>query len=163
MKRIILVLTIALLGLTACKSGSKTSGEVTETKNELRWYDWNEGYKLAAKKNKLVLIDLYTDWCGWCKKMDRDTYTDKEVISTINKDFVAVKLNPEKTDMKYKLDTFNLSGYQMQNLLTNGRRTGFPTTVFFNPRLNQVLLAQAGYMDPENFKTLLNQVTSNKK
>ena len=39
-----------------------------------------------------MIIDLYTDWCGWCKVMDRNTFTDSDVISHINNNFVAIKL-----------------------------------------------------------------------
>jgi thiol:disulfide interchange protein len=47
---------------------------------ELTWYGWNEGYAKALKEGKIVLVDAYTDWCGWCKKMDRDTYTNPTII-----------------------------------------------------------------------------------
>jgi len=38
--------------------------------NELTWNDFDSGYKLAKKKKKIMLVDVYTDWCGWCKVMD---------------------------------------------------------------------------------------------
>lgn len=129
---------------------------------ELKWYDWNEGYPLAAKKGKLVLVDIYTNWCGWCKKMDNETYKDKDVMKALEKNFVIVKLNPEKTDVVYKVDTLSLTGYQLLNVLTNGQRTGFPTIVVVNPRLNQVIHAEAGYQDPSAFKQTIEKVLANK-
>jgi thiol:disulfide interchange protein len=51
--------------------------------SELKWYGWNEGYPLAKKEGKLILVDAYTDWCGWCKKMDRDTYANADVIKNL--------------------------------------------------------------------------------
>jgi uncharacterized protein YyaL (SSP411 family) len=129
---------------------------------ELKWYDWNEGYPLAAKKGKLVLVDIYTNWCGWCKKMDNETYKDKEVMKTLEKNFVIVKLNPEKTDVTYKVDTLSLTGYQLLNVLTNGQRTGFPTIVILNPKQNQVIHAEAGYQDAAAFKQTIEKVLANK-
>src|SRR4051812_21578649 len=63
--------------------------------DKLVWYGWNEGYEKAIKENKIVLVDAYTDWCGWCKKMDRDTYANPEVIKKLNQHFIAIKFNPE--------------------------------------------------------------------
>ena len=42
-----------------------------------------------------MIIDLYTDWCGWCKVMDRNTFTDSDVISHINNNFIAIKFDAE--------------------------------------------------------------------
>jgi len=57
--------------------------------------DFKEGLEAAARDNKLVLIDVYTDWCGWCKRLDRDTYTNRSVIELLNSQFICVKLNAE--------------------------------------------------------------------
>src|SRR5882724_3751670 len=78
--------------------------------------DWQTSYDTAlakAKKdNKIVMIDLYTDWCGWCKKLDKDTYGDKDVEAKLTKGFVAVKLNPEKSAENAKLSQrFGTRGY----------------------------------------------------
>lgn len=141
-----------LIGLTAILFSFKPKGN-----EEVTWYDWNTGYPLAAKENKLILVDVYTNWCGWCKKMDRDTYSDKDIAGTLNKQFIAIKLNPEKTDVTYKIDTLTLNGYQLMNVLTQGERSGFPTTVILNPRLNQVLHKEAGYQDAPALKQTLNE------
>ena len=122
---------------------------------EMKWYDWNEGYALAHKKNKLILIDVYTAWCGWCKKMDKDTYENEEVVAQINKNFVPVKLNPELKNMTYKVDTMKLNGFQLLDALTNGQRSGYPTIIILNPKINQILQAQAGYQDAAQFKKTL--------
>jgi len=78
--------------------------------------DWQKNYDTAleqAKKGKkLVMVDIYTDWCGWCKKLDRDTYSDKDVQAKLAKDFIAVKVNPEKSAAGQKLQQqFGARGY----------------------------------------------------
>jgi thioredoxin-related protein len=69
--------------------------------------DWEHNFERAlqhAQKNKkLVMVDLYTDWCGWCKKLDREVYKDKKVEETLAKHFVSVKINPEATASGAKL------------------------------------------------------------
>jgi thioredoxin-related protein len=64
----------------------------------IKWLKYDEGMKLAAKTNKPMIIDFYTDWCGWCKKMDKTTYADPNIIKYINRAFVAVKVNAESRE-----------------------------------------------------------------
>jgi uncharacterized protein YyaL (SSP411 family) len=129
----------------------------TNTDKELKWLDWNTGYPLAKKTNKIILLDAYTDWCGWCKKMDRDTYTDPIIISALNKDFIIIKFNPEIADVQYDLDGVKISGRELYSQLTQGKSTGFPTTYFIQPNKKQIQLA-AGYLGPEDFLKILDQI-----
>ena len=129
----------------------------TNTDKELKWLDWNTGYPLAKKTNKIILLDAYTDWCGWCKKMDRDTYTDPKIISALNKDFIIIKFNPEIADVQYDLDGVKISGRELCSQLTQGKSTGFPTTYFIQPNKKQIQLA-AGYLGPEDFLKILDQI-----
>jgi thiol:disulfide interchange protein len=74
--------------------------------------DFDKAVASAKKDGKLVVVDLYTDWCGWCKKLDRDVYSDPKVIQKLAKDFVAVKINPEKTARARQLaQQFGTRGY----------------------------------------------------
>lgn len=123
---------------------------------ELKWLDWNTGYPLAKKQNKIILVDAYTDWCGWCKKMDRDTYTNQEIIDLLNKDFIVIKFNPELTDIVYNLDGKNITGRELFGQLTQGKSTGFPTTYFIQPNKKQIQVA-AGYLGPDDFKKVIEQ------
>src|SRR5947208_2217242 len=62
------------------------------------WRSWNTGLAAAAGSGKPVLVDVYTDWCGWCRRMDRDTYSRTEVSDYLNRHFVAVRLNADSDD-----------------------------------------------------------------
>ena len=116
---------------------SFTSFKIKPKDAELKWYDWNEGYKLAAKKNKLVLVDIYTSWCVWCKRIrNHDTYSDAGILNQINKDFIPVKFNPEEKNIVYKVDTNSLNGPELLNLLTNYQPSGYPTIVVLYPKKN---------------------------
>jgi uncharacterized protein YyaL (SSP411 family) len=125
------------------------------TENEgLKWYDWNEGYALAVKKNKILIVDIYTDWCGWCKRMDRDTYSKKSIIDMINKDFIAVKFNPEKPNSDYTIEGAKYNNSQLFTMLRNNQSVGYPTTVFLFTD-NKKIYLQSGYQDETNFKKIL--------
>jgi uncharacterized protein YyaL (SSP411 family) len=128
----------------------------------LRWYQWNEGYPLAQKEGKIILVDAYTDWCGWCKKMDRDTYSNPAIIETLNKDFIAIKFNPELRDSVYKVDSVTYTASDFFNQLTRGERTGFPTTYFINP-IKRSLFIDPGYHDAATFSGVLKQVLKDYK
>ncbi|MBI4535038.1 MAG: DUF255 domain-containing protein, partial [Ignavibacteriae bacterium] len=72
-------------------------------KEDLKWRTFNQGVNEAKKKQKKVLIDVYTDWCGWCKRMDVQTYADKSVASYLNEKYVVIKLNAESNKkLSYK-------------------------------------------------------------
>ena len=80
MKKIIITSLIALLAF----------GNISMKKaDEIKWLGFNEGYALAKKKNKIMLVDVYTDWCGWCKRMDRDAFAKNDISSIVSKDYVA--------------------------------------------------------------------------
>lgn len=133
-----------------------SSFSISSDSTELKWLDWNTGYPLAKKQNKIILVDAYTDWCGWCKKMDRDTYTNKEIIKILNENFVVIKFNPELEDIIYDLDGNKISGRELFGQLTQGKSTGFPTTYFIQPNKKQIQIA-AGYHGPDDFKKILEQ------
>jgi thioredoxin-related protein len=78
--------------------------------------DWEHNYdtalEKAKKENKLVMVDVYTDWCGWCKKLDKDVYADPKVGERLTKSFVTVKINPEKSLRAAQLaKQFGTKGY----------------------------------------------------
>ena len=124
-----------------------------DTPSELIWYDWNEGVEKARKERKIALIDTYTDWCYWCKVMDRETYSKANIIELINRDFVPIKFNPE-LDKKYINGNDTLSGRQLLGALSGGNSTGYPTTYFYLTKTN-IMYQEAGYIEPVKFESLL--------
>ncbi len=122
----------------------------------LKWEDWNTGYKRGIAENKIILVDAYTDWCGWCKKMDKDTYSDPEIIKKINKNFVAIKFNPE-LDKTYYIDSTSYTGRELHAMLSKEYRTGYPTTYFILPQNNKLFI-NPGYEDPARFSATLDKM-----
>ena len=139
-----------------------SSSIMAQTNASPNWQEWNEGYEKAVKENKIILVDAYTDWCGWCKKMDRDTYAKPEIIEFIGKHFVPIKFNPEIKDRKYKIDGQEYSGEQLYNILTQGNSTGFPTTYYLYPAKKK-LFFDSGYKGPADFMQVLKSAVEEDK
>lgn len=124
-------------------------------KEKVNWITMAQLNELYAKDPKPVLIDIYTDWCGWCKEMDRTTYKNDKLASFINEHFYAVRFNAETQEninFNNKVYKYNAQ-YRTNELaiyLTAGR-LAFPTTVFMNGTDAQPA-PLAGYMKPRQME-----------
>ena len=65
---------------------------------KIKWLTWEEAVELNEQTPKKIFVDVYTDWCGWCKRMDKTTFQDPEVIKYMNEHFYAVKMDAEMKD-----------------------------------------------------------------
>ena len=127
-------------------------------KEKIRWISFEEAEKLSKEKPLPILVDVYTDWCGWCKVMDKKTYAHDSVAKYINQHFYAIKFNAEsKTPVQWKGKTYSfMPQYKMHSLaieLLKGE-AGFPTTVIIpiDPADPQAI---PGYLQPKDMHTLL--------
>lgn len=154
MKKIAIILSafIVVLGLFAFKPQAE----------EVKWLNFNDGYKLAKKKNKIMLVDVYTDWCGWCKRMDRDTYAKPGIVNALNKDYVVVKFNPEVTGVTYSYNGKTYDGPGLAGAISNNSISGYPTTVFINPKSHKTKL-EVGYKNEADMSVILVDIQKNLK
>jgi thioredoxin-related protein len=139
---------LVLLFATFILTNSFKAGE------EIKWVDFNTGYATAQKKNKIMLVDVYTDWCGWCKVMDKETYAKSEIAGIINADFVAIKFNPEVANASYTYNGNTYNGKQLEQAISNSRIRGYPATMFMNTKNNKSTLI-SGFKTVDEFKVIL--------
>jgi uncharacterized protein YyaL (SSP411 family) len=130
----------------------------SDSKDKINWISFEETEKRMKEKPLPILIDVYTDWCGWCKVMDKKTYANDNVAAYINQHFYAVKFNAESRDpIQWKGKTYTFQPqYKMHGLaieLLKGE-AGFPTTVFIpvDPSDPQPV---PGFLQPKDMHTLL--------
>lgn len=117
------------------------------------WRGWDAGLSEAARTGRPVLVDVYTDWCGWCKRMDRDVYARPEVQQYLASRFVMVKLNAESGEAA----RYQGKAYTARTLAARFGVSGYPTTIFLNGK-GEHLGNVPGYFPPSRFLLLLRYI-----
>ncbi len=122
----------------------------------IKWYDFEEAVELCKKQPKKIFIDVYTDWCGWCKVYDRNTFGDPEIAAYMNRYYYPVKLNAETMDtIRFQGHVFTNPGqgrrstHMLAASLLQGKMS-YPSVVFMDEKF-QLLHVQSGYLAPEQF------------
>ena len=72
--------------------------ENAEPPSLVKWMTFKEAFEANKKTPKPFLIDVYTDWCGWCKRMMATTYSNPAIAAYVNQNFYPVKFNAETKD-----------------------------------------------------------------
>ncbi len=129
----------------------------------IKWYTIQEAEKLMKQSPRQLFIDTYTDWCGWCKKMDKDTFTNPVIADILNNKFYPVKFDAEGSEaitflgQKFINDGKAGKAHQLAVALLSGQLS-YPTVVFLNiqedgmPAVSPV----PGYKEPKEMEMLLN-------
>lgn len=116
------------------------------SENTLPWKSFNEGFAEAKKQNKKMLIDVYTDWCSWCKKMDSQTYADKTVAKYLKERYVLVKLNAESAKKLFYKD----KEYTEREFSAAFGISGYPATLFLKSD-GEAITIYPGFADAKRF------------
>lgn len=126
----------------------------------IRWYSLEEALELQKRDPKPILIDLYTDWCGYCKRLDAYTFSNKEIVRYISSTFHAVKFNAEQREsITYSGHEFKNSGegarspHELAVALTGGKLS-YPTLVYLAPD-SQLITSVPGYYSPSQLEPIL--------
>jgi thioredoxin-related protein len=143
MKRVLL-LAISLLTihpLVHARKEPPAGKTVAQPAEEIHWItSIDELQAKMAEQPRKVLVDMYTGWCGWCKKMDAETYTNPSLVKYVNNNFYAVKLDAERKDTinfqgkqfffapEYRTNGFALE--LLKDMLSKGGQLSYPQTVF---------------------------------
>ena len=141
------IIALLAIGVVACNSGEKKPAETTKTTAEgefaVRFVNGNfsEAQAQAKSAEKMMLVDVFADWCVPCKKLDRAVFKDPESGNFINHHFVSVKIDGEKGEGPEIMDRFNITGY--------------PTILVLDADGNEIDRI-VGFGEKQEFLTILN-------
>lgn len=148
LKPLLLFCLIALCAATTKRTGNE----------KVQWLQFKDVAVKVKEQDKPILIDLYTDWCYWCKVMDKKTYSNKKVIEYINEHFYSARINAETKDIfTWKDKTYNYNtNYKINDFslfLTYGRAS-FPTTIIIADSTAAPIPVE-GFLEPKELEKIL--------
>ena len=144
---------LLLVGLIAAVP-ARAQAPADAQEKQVQWLDWNAGMELAQRSGRPVLVDVYTDWCGWCKRMDRDVYANPEVREYLSSRFVTIKLDAEAADpARYQGKTYTSTTLADERFKINS----YPTTIFLKSN-GQHSTTVPGYVPAERFLMVLRYI-----
>lgn len=131
-----------------------------DAQHMVNWMSMEEAIKQNEIEPKKIVVDIYTDWCGWCKKMEKVTFQEEHISNYLNDNYYAVKFDAEqKQEIIFKGNEYNFvktskRGYhELAATFTSGKLS-YPTVVFLDENLN-VIQAIPGLQDVKTFEMIM--------
>lgn len=136
---------------------------------QIEWMTMNEALEAQQKKPKKIFADIYTDWCGPCKQMDKNTFSNPDLIKYVNKHYYPVKFNAEGTEkVTYQDFEYTNPNYKpdrkgkrnAQHFFAHALKVNaYPTVVFFDEESN-VISPVVGYRTAEQLEIYLKMIAT---
>jgi len=134
---------------------------MSQEENSIRWTDMQSAINNSKTNGKIIFVDVYTTWCGWCIRMDQTTFKDEAVVKMLNEHFVSVKYNAEGSDTIF----YNGEAYTNPNpgrtrsthgftYALLGQRFGYPSFAFMDAN-GKVIGVLPGYQQPAQLLSVL--------
>lgn len=150
---------------TAAKGGSNGAQKVAPLKaserGTVKWMTIEQALERSKTEKRKFFIDMYTDWCGWCKHMDSTTFVNAKVANYLNEHYYPVKFNAEQEkdivfmDKTYKFKKNGTHGYHELAAFWLNNRLSFPTVVFLDEN-QQLIQPVPGYQDAAKMEAIIN-------
>ncbi len=127
----------------------------------VKWLSWEDALQRNQKEKRKILVDVYTNWCGWCKKMDKTTFSDEKIAEYVNANYYPVKFNAEQREdiifnnkiYKY-VGSFGRKGYHELAFEIMRGKLSYPTAVFIDENLS-VIQPISGFQDALKFEMIM--------
>ncbi|MGB1204706.1 MAG: thioredoxin family protein [Chitinophagales bacterium] len=150
---------------SACTGAKKST--VSFNDKEINWLNFEQVAKLNQEAPRKVIVEVYTDWCGWCKKMDKTTFQHPKIIKYINQNYYAVRFNGEiketvkLNDKQYKfVEVPDKRGYNELAYEFLDGKMNYPSLVFLDEKL-ELIQNIAGFQKAPTLDVILNYFASN--
>jgi len=150
MQKILVIFSFLILGSSFNATAQK----------KVDWLTWEEAMEKSKLEKRKIVVDVYTEWCGWCKKMDKTTFQADKIVEYINKNYYAVKFDAERkkqisyNDKEYSFIKSGRNGYhELAAELLQGRLS-FPTVVFLDEE-TALIQPIPGFQDAVTFEMII--------
>lgn len=162
-----LLLLVSVVCISATLKAQTPKSPATTT---VKWMTFEQAVEKSKTEKRKIFIDVFTEWCGWCKVMDKNTFPDPEVAKLLNEKFYPVKFDAEQTeDVVFRGTTFkfipygNKGTHQLAAALLNNQLS-YPNFVFMDEEFRIIPIIQGytslpGYRKPEEFHIFLSFVS----
>lgn len=153
----------------SCKGqgGGTNTGTHESAPAQVQWLTFEEAIAKNEESPRQIFIDFYTDWCGWCKVMDRNTFAHPEVAKILNNYFYPVKFNAEgKEPVQFMGQTYgfvaqgNRGYHELAASIMQGKMS-YPTFVFLNEKY-EIVAPVSGYVAPDEFEPIVSYIGQRK-
>lgn len=157
MKRLIFGVGVVLMGMAILAM------KPTSTEGTVDWMTFEEAVEKSKTEKRKIFIDVYTDWCGWCKVMDKNTFSEPKVAKILNEEFYPVKFNAEQREnVTFNGNTFKFvpsgaKGYHELAAALLNNKLSYPTVVFLDEEF-RMIQPLAGYQKPEEFHKIIQYI-----
>jgi thioredoxin-related protein len=129
----------------------------------VKWMTFEQAVEKSKKDKRKIFIDVYTDWCGWCKVMDKNTFSEPKIAKILNENFYPVKFNGEqREDVVFSGTTFKFvetgrNGYHQLAAALMNNKLSYPTVIFLDEDF-KMLQPLPGYQKPEEFHKIVQYI-----
>ncbi|HET9052798.1 MAG TPA: DUF255 domain-containing protein, partial [Cyclobacteriaceae bacterium] len=150
-----LLFGIAWLAFIGMAASFRPAGE-----EAVKWMTFEEAVEKSKTEKRKIFIDVYTNWCGWCKVMDKNTFSEAKIAKILNEKFYPVKFNAEQREdvvlngTTYKFVASGNNGYHELAAALLNRRMSYPTVVFLDDNFNMIQ-PLPGYLKPQEFHPIV--------
>ena len=149
---------LAVILIAGCTSNDATEPIASQTEQVLlapmSWPTFDEAVATASNTGKLMLIDIYAPWCGWCRKMQEEVYTDATLVAYVQDNFAYGRLNIDDPETLHSFQGYTLSSQELGYSLG---AEGTPTTVFLQSDGTYIAKC-VGYWAKDDFRKALHYV-----
>lgn len=129
---------------------------------QIAWMSWDEAVAANKKEPKKILVDVYTEWCGWCKKMDKTVFKDAKIEAYVKENFYAVKFDAEQREtIKYDGHDFKFNpnatrrGVHDLAIALLDSRMSYPSIVYLDENRDRISISP-GFKPADKFIHELN-------
>ncbi len=133
---------------------------------KVKWMSMEEAMEASKQEQRKIVVDIFTDWCAWCQKMDESTFQNPFIAKYLNTHYYPVKFNaehPKVVSFKGKDFDFVKDGqrgyHQLAVELTQGRLS-YPTVVFLDENL-EIIQALRGFQSSLRFEQIMTYFAHN--